>query len=185
MGKRSSFERIPRDAYDTPRDAVLPLLAHLQLATQFVEPCAGKGALIDTLERAGHRCVYACDIAPRRKDIEKRDALTLTHADIPEGAKIITNTPHERRVLHAMIEHFTKLAPTWLLIDANWINTMQSAPFVARLQIYQPIGRVIWIPGTTMNGKDDAAWFLFGRQSRGWFKGYGRIPRGMMPKLET
>jgi hypothetical protein len=69
------------------------------------------------------------------------------------------------------------LAPTWLLIDANWINTMQSAPYVSRLQIYQPIGRLIWIPGTTMNGKDDAAWFLFGCQWRGWYRGYSRIPR--------
>ena len=29
MGKRSDFERIPRDFYPTPYKAVLPLLPHL------------------------------------------------------------------------------------------------------------------------------------------------------------
>jgi len=32
MGKRSSFERAPRDFYPTPAEAVTPLLAHLPAA---------------------------------------------------------------------------------------------------------------------------------------------------------
>ena len=29
MGKRSNFERNPRDFYPTPKEAVIPLLPHL------------------------------------------------------------------------------------------------------------------------------------------------------------
>jgi len=46
MGKRSSFKRVERDFYPTPREAVLPLLLHLEYGTAFSEPCAGDGALI-------------------------------------------------------------------------------------------------------------------------------------------
>ena len=47
MGKRSDFDRIPRDYYPTPKAAVGPLLPHLLPATLFIEPCAGEGHLID------------------------------------------------------------------------------------------------------------------------------------------
>jgi hypothetical protein len=53
MGKRSSFDRVPRDFYPTPYEAVLPLLAHLPRCT-FNEPCAGNGALIRHLQQHGH-----------------------------------------------------------------------------------------------------------------------------------
>ena len=45
MGRRSDFPRIPRDAYATPAEAVVPLLPFLAPATRFIEPCAGDGAL--------------------------------------------------------------------------------------------------------------------------------------------
>ena len=63
MGKRSSFERIPRDFYPTPRAAVLPLIPHLRGVRSFAEPCCGDGALVRHLESFGLRCVYAGDIA--------------------------------------------------------------------------------------------------------------------------
>ena len=46
MGKRSDFDRVPRDYYPTPIEAVEPLLAHLPYAFDYVEPCAGDGRLI-------------------------------------------------------------------------------------------------------------------------------------------
>lgn len=53
MGRRSNFVRIPKDKYDTvdPR-AVPPLLKRL-VGGKFVEPCAGKGMLMDMLMRHG------------------------------------------------------------------------------------------------------------------------------------
>ena len=51
MGKRSDFERIPRDYYPTPYEAVLPLIPHLpQKPFSYAEPCAGDGALVNHIE---------------------------------------------------------------------------------------------------------------------------------------
>jgi hypothetical protein len=63
MGKRSNFERIPRDFYPTPFAAVPPLIPYLHGIRTFAEPCAGDGALVRHLESFGLRCVYAGDIA--------------------------------------------------------------------------------------------------------------------------
>ena len=41
MGKRSDFERVPRDYYPTPIEAVEPLIDHLPYSFDYVEPCAG------------------------------------------------------------------------------------------------------------------------------------------------
>jgi len=49
MGKRSNFERVERDYYPTPIQAVEPLIDHLPQGTfDFVEPCAGDGRLNST-----------------------------------------------------------------------------------------------------------------------------------------
>lgn len=63
MGKRSSFERVERDFYPTPLEAVHPLLPHLNESSRFIECCAGDGRLVRHLEAAGHSCVSAFDIA--------------------------------------------------------------------------------------------------------------------------
>ena len=48
MGKRSDFERIPRDLYPTPAKAVQPLIPYLRAAgiRNFAEPCCGNGDLV-------------------------------------------------------------------------------------------------------------------------------------------
>ena len=53
MGKRSDFERKPRDFYPTPIEAVYPLLEHLEEDFLFAEPCAVDGTLIEHLETKG------------------------------------------------------------------------------------------------------------------------------------
>lgn len=171
MGKRSDFERRPRDFYPTPREAVLPLLPHLAPGTRFVEPCAGDGALIDALTAAGHVCARAWDIEPRRDDIDQLDALTRLVGNID---CFITNPPWDRRVLHPMIEHFSDQHPTWLLFDADWQHTRQSVPFLPRLRRIVSVGRVKWIPDSTMTGKDNCAWHLFDKPSQDVAQFYGR-----------
>ena len=61
MGKRSDFERKPRDFYPTPIEAVYPLLEHLEENFLFAEPCAGDGALINHLET----CLLYTSPSPR------------------------------------------------------------------------------------------------------------------------
>jgi len=160
MGKRSKFERRERDYYRTwdPR-AVPPLLAHLEPQTRFIEPCAGDGTLLDQLTAAGHDCLDAWDIEPRRPDILSANALTLrVHA---KNFKFITNPPWHRPLLHQLIVHLSDQAPTWLLFDADWKYTKQAIPFKDRLRRIVAIGRLKWIEGSTMDAKDNCAWYLF------------------------
>jgi hypothetical protein len=160
MGKRSYFPRRQGDVYDTPESAVLPLLPYLPDHTLFAEPCAGAGKLIKHLEKHGHVCRLASDIKPRAKGIWTQAAGTLAKSEFEGVDMVITNPPWSRPDMLPIIEHFREIGiMAWLLIDANWMFTGQAAPYMAYCAQIVTIGRVKWIPGTTMTGKDDAAWF--------------------------
>lgn len=171
MGKRSSFERKERDFYPTPVEAVRPLLPHLKPATRFVEPCAGDGALIDHLTAAGHVCARAWDIEPQRDDIEKKNALQMLVGNVD---CFITNPPWDRRTLHPLIAHLTPQHPTWLLFDADWVHTVQAIPYMPFLRRIVSVGRIKWIPGSTMTGKDNCAWHLFADDAQPFSAFFGR-----------
>jgi hypothetical protein len=165
MSKRATFPRRKNDTYDTPPEAVLPLLEHIPThylpvhRKTFAEPCAGRGDLVKAL--AGHmRCVYAGDIAPRADWITKQAAgrWQAINTDF-----IITNPPWTRQVLHPMIERFRVMCPTWLLFDADWMHTKQAAPYLPYCHKVVSVGRVKWIPDSPHTGKDNAAWYLFDR----------------------
>ena len=115
MGKRSTFSRIPQDAYPTPAEAVAPLRPHLAPITRFIEPCCGDGHLIEHLVSAGHMCVGRCDLPD--------DARTWRYPEREPGIVFITNPPWRRDVLHLIIVNLSDQAPTWLLIDAGWVHT--------------------------------------------------------------
>lgn len=169
MGKRSDFERVEKDFYRTidPR-AVAALALHLKPESWYVEPCVGEGDLKKALRKERHVCVYESDIS------FGRDALTLTEEDVYGADYIITNPPWSRPILHAMIDHFAALRPTWLLFDADWAHTLQSKPYMPKCAKIVSVGRLIWIPGTTMSGKDNCAWYLFDANHRGPTEFVGR-----------
>ena len=85
MGKRSNFRRLERDAYNTPVEAVAPLLERLTPGTQFIEPCAGAGRLIEHLEHAGHICVGRYDLPD--------DAREMRYSELEDGTIFVTNPP--------------------------------------------------------------------------------------------
>ena len=153
MGKRSSFERRPADFYPTPRAAVAPLIPFLRGIRSFAEPCCGDGALVRHLESFGLRCTYAGDIQ------NGKDALELDSYGTCDS--IITNPPWSREVLHGLVTHFQSIAPTWLLLDADWKQTRQAAPFLPHCSDIVAIGRVKWIEGSKFTGKDNACWYKF------------------------
>jgi hypothetical protein len=153
VGKRSSFERRPGDFYPTPLPAVAPLIPYLRGVRSFAEPCAGDGALVRHLEGFGLRCVYAGDIAGGQ------DALAIDSYGVIDA--IITNPPWSRDVLHALIEHLQRIAPTWLLLDADWKQTRQAAPYLPHCTDVVAIGRVKWIEGSKHTGKDNVCWYKF------------------------
>lgn len=156
MGKRSTgvFERRERDSYDTPLSAVLPLLPHLPEWAHFIEPCAGNGELVKHLEHRGQMCVAYSDIT--------HGVDATTHKYHLKGAShFITNPPWKREILHPLILNLSSQLPTWLLFDADWMHTKQSIPFLPHLQAIVSVGRVKWIPDSTMTGKDNCCWYLF------------------------
>lgn len=165
-------ERRPRDFYPTidPR-AAARLVPHLRPATAYVEPCAGGGHLIDALASHGMRCWVAMDIEPQRQDVMKGNALDIT-APITEGQcgqvlPFITNPPWDRKVLHPLIDHLARLAPTWLLFDAGWKETAQAARFGPWCAKIVSVGRLRWVPDSPHNATDDCSWYLFDARHQG------------------
>ena len=162
MGKRSDFKRKARDFYKTPYEAFLPLLPFITQYKKVHEPCCGDGALMHHLSKHGIDS-YGSDIHPKMGgefDLQWSaiNALNLTQC---WGEAFITNPPWERGTLHRIIEHLPELAPTWLLFDADWIHTKQSAPYIKRCRAIVSVGRVKWIPGSKFVGKDNCAWYHF------------------------
>ena len=153
MTKRASgkYPRKPRDSYATPYEAVVPLLPHLAKETWFDEPCQGHGHLVNHLKKHGHIIVNATDIQ------DGYDALEIERCD---GSMFITNPPWSRPILHKLITHLSDIAPTWLLIDADWMHTKQSIPFMDRLVTIVSVGRISWMGNGTV-GFDDCVWLKF------------------------
>ena len=163
MGKRSDYERVERDFYPTPWQAVEPLVPHLPKNFAFAEPCAGDGALVSHIETLieGAWCSWASDIEPQTQNIVTRHFRELVEDDFEEAEYIITNPPWDRKLLHPMIEYFTAYRPTWLLFDADWMHTKQSAMFMTYCSKVVSVGRVKWIEGSKSVGKDNCCWYLF------------------------
>jgi hypothetical protein len=164
MGKRSSFPRIDRDLYPTPRRAVVPLIPHLRASgiETFAEPCAGNGDLAQHLEGFGLRCVYRGDVATGQ------DARLLTLTDCNGADAIITNPPHTRALMHEMITRFVSIGlPTWLLIDLDWVANLQATTFLPRCSDVVIVGRVQWFPDSEHSSKENFGWYRFDASHRG------------------
>ncbi|MGB1214859.1 MAG: class I SAM-dependent methyltransferase [Pikeienuella sp.] len=168
MGKRSNFDRIPRDFYPTPLEAVRPLVKHLPEDFAYDEPCAGAFDLclhLDYLTDSNSVACQVSDIEPRDGGIDKLDAFEFKATGCADF--IITNPPWDRKILHPMIEHFSAMRPTWLLFDSDWMHTKQSAPFMPWLRKVVSVGRVKWIPDSKHTGKDNCCWYLFDQHQGG------------------
>jgi len=165
MGKRSDFEKIPRDKYYTwDARAYTPMRAIFRQIGSFVEPCAGGGDMIRALEAIHPRCVYACDIEPTadfdrilKLSYDQIDPAIFKHADY-----IITNPPWTRSVMHPFIEWcIASGTPAWLLIDTNWASSRQARPLLSYCSDIVPTPRLKWIPDSKDSAKDDTAWYRF------------------------
>lgn len=178
MGKRSDgqFERRPQDFYRTwDFAAIRPLAPFLPTGCDFVEPCAGDGVLVDHLVALGHRCVGAFDVNPRRADIRRQSAFRARWRS--QRGYWITNPPWTREIMHPMIRHLVDQTPGWFLFDADWVHTVQAVPMLPLLRKIVAVGRVRWIEGTDMAGKDNVAWHLFdGTRPPTFIEFHGRQP---------
>lgn len=171
MAKRSSgtFERVEKDFYATIDPRATEMLHRVITApgqpesVKYYEPCAGQGDLIKLIEQncPTAQCVGSSDISTGK------DAFDLTSDDLEGADCIITNPPWSRNLLHDMIIHFKDLKPTFLLFDADWAMNKSSVPYLEYCYGIYPIGRLKWIPGTTMQSKDNCAWYFFRHEIKG------------------
>lgn len=178
MAKRSDFKRVERDYYRTiDSRAVQALKPFIPEGTTFSEICAGDGILTDQLvKEMSLVCVSEYDIEPQNNlRIAYLDALTIEEKHVIGADLIVTNPPWDRKVLHPLIEKCANLRPTWFLFDSNWANTVQSGKLIETYCTdIVAIGRLKWIEGTTMSGKDDCSWFRFDKNKQSTTKFHGR-----------
>jgi hypothetical protein len=177
MARRSNFARIDKDHYPTidPR-AVPPLVPHLGGRPLYAEPMAGEGHLIDLLAEHADLAWASTIDGSTRPDIHESDVLNVGPGD---AEMFITNPVWKRPLLHKLIVHLSDMLPTWLLFDSNWANTRQARPYMERCRRIVAVGRLKWIPGTKMSGKEDVSWFLFDKPIAGSapvFYGRGCLP---------
>jgi hypothetical protein len=144
--------------------AVEPLIPHLNGTKRFAEPCAGDGDLVRHLESFGLKCGYAGDIHTGKN--------ALARSSYGKIDTIVTNPPHTRKIMHELIEHFQSIAPTWLLIDLDWVANLQAVPYLNRCSDIVVIGRVKWIEGSPSTGKENYGWYRFADGYRGATKIY-------------
>ncbi len=160
MSKYSNFPRNKHDQYLTPYEAALPLRPFLEGVETFAEPCRADGRLIRWLESFDLSCVHSGDIQ------DGVDALTDPWLALAKADTIITNPPYTWEILEAMLVRFMKIAPTWLLLEADFAFNLQSAKFMPMCTDIVPIGRVRWFSETEHDSKDNFAWFRFHQQHR-------------------
>jgi len=171
VGKRTSYPRRKQDFYPTPLAAVQPLLPHLPKKIIFDEPCAGDGSLVDHLEDAGHRCIWATDINPRRPDIGPYDVFKINKV---HGDCFITNPPWRWQILNPLITTLKNIAPTFLLLNADVIHNRRMATHMSKCVKIISIGRVSWLQNN-QTGFENCAWMLFDRSHNGPCNFIGRM----------
>ncbi|MBO3760384.1 hypothetical protein [Ciceribacter sp. L1K22] len=176
MGKHSNFPRRKHDEYPTPAKAVRPLWRFLDDVRTFAEPCCGDGRLIRHIEGYGPLCIHSGDIQTGT------DALTCPVLEQLVVDAIITNPPYTWELLEPMIWRFSKIAPTWLLLEADFKHNERCAKLMRICSDVVSIGRVRWFDDTEHEGKVNYAWYRFDARHRGDIKFHPREKLPPMPR---
>jgi len=159
MNKRSDFERRPKDRYYTWDPRAYPPLLSVVSPCRYAEPMCGRGDMVGALSEAGFWNVMRSDIDPPYN----RDVFSLSADDFKDCDKIITNPPWDRKILHPLITHLVSFGkPVWLLFDSDWAFTKQSSPYIRdHCTRIVAVGRLKWVEGSKMDGKDNTSWYEF------------------------
>lgn len=180
MGKRSEFKRLARDFYPTPKEAIKPLMPHLDQGLKFDEPCAGNGKMAEHIESLSGFTISNTgwsDIEPENPIIPNLDLFNLYKC---RGDMFITNPPWPSIGKHgdptiSMAIHLSDLAPTWFLLNADVMHNKYFTKVADRCAKVVSVGRVSWA-GNGIKGKENCAWFLFMPPTRPWQTTfYGRV----------
>lgn len=159
MGKRSDFERKGRDFYGTiDPAAITPAFASAIRGVHYYEPCVGDGDLLGLIG-ARALCIGGSDIAAKSPFVRKR-VEDLSEADVYGADVIITNPPYDWKMLQPMLDILPELKPTWLLLPADFMHNIRSAPYMSKCRYVISIGRLYW-EENKVKGKDNYCWYLF------------------------
>ena len=143
MSKRSTFDKISKDFYPTIDPNAIPTkLVEFIRGKTYAEPCCGEGDLVDLLTDVS-LCRWESDIDPKRRHTAW-DALRLTNHQLEKCELIITNPPFSKTLLLPMIDVFTKLKPTWLLLPADLMHNQYFAPHMSVCSKVVSVGRLFW-----------------------------------------
>ena len=126
------------------------------------------------LESFGLPCLFTGDIRTTGQDAFALNHYSAARLHYHESALY-------RPAMHALIEHFQRIAPTWLLIDYDWSATKQAAKYVPHCSDIVTIGRVKWIEGSKHTGKDNHAWYRFDIRHESGPVFHGRTHSGVIP----
>jgi len=178
MGKRSEFEKKPRDKYYTiDPDAVKPILSKLKeyykqtgKKRNYAEPCAGAENLINLLSEYAD-CIWTSDIDPQNDFDTPVDVMDLVRLDFNVDCDlIITNPPYTKKILMPMIEKMLTLTENvWLLLPADMMHNQYMSRLIDKHCIsILSVGRLYWEAEKKVKGKDNYEWYFF-KQHKGDF----------------
>ena len=141
MSKRSSFGRIPRDLYESvdPRILAPNFLSYIT-GKMYYEPSCGSGKLINQLAPYAV-CGGASDIEPLGVGTRK-DGLYVTIDDVEDFDYLITNPPYKKDLLLPLIDHWSSLIPTWLLLPADLAHNGYMVPYMKKCERVVSVGRL-------------------------------------------
>jgi len=157
MGKRSDYNKIPKDFYaTTDPKAIPPNFVECIRGKRYAEPCYGEGDLEDLLMDVAV-CRWRSDIRDTGC-CKLWDATCLSQHELEHCDVIITNPPFSRDVLLPMIDHFITLKPTWLLLPAGYMHNRYFAPYMEKCSLVVSIGRLKWFKDSKYTSTDDFIW---------------------------
>ena len=145
MGKRSDYDKVPRDKYYTiDRNAVPDSFLEYISGHTYAEPCYGGGDLEGLIgDMAG--CKWRSDLDPDPDvPVLRKDATTLTRKDLSECDLIVTNPPFTWELLQPLLDHLPTLTQTWLLLPANIMHNKRMAPYMEKCNWVVSVGRLYW-----------------------------------------
>lgn len=184
----TGYLRRELDQYDTPKWVTLALLQHWTPPLGWIwEPAAGKGDILDVLDRElspNAYTTFGSDIEPRRADIDRHDFLTCQWFS-GGPLSIITNPPFEDsdafvdRALHwlELMQQCCQKASVALLLPTEWDHAPDGESRGSGLRnalVHHPAyamqiklqRRIRWIEGSTVHPRKSHCWFVWDTRHR-------------------
>jgi len=164
----------PLDVYDTPEDAVLPILNEIAMwrhgsnlkrlhmkETAILEPCAGSGAILSLLRDRNHAAI-GWDIAPQAEGVCAVDFLAI---DLPPCFDLIITNPPFSKAQEIIDKARSLLLPDGMAVMLLRLAYLESQTRAEWWKAWMP-ERIYVLskrPSFTGKGTDSAAyaWFVW------------------------